>query len=314
MPHLFDVEQSHLLSLYLLREVQNNLQPVYSALDWSSPDTESRFVPRTWQKHLRSASTWKFSSKQSNVSSKKLYKACMMHYIRSVLNRPDQKAVPKLHHFMRKFFDRIISSNEMQSGDFFGKFGHADQMSCIQAAMRECLYDLMSHKPMAYSQISSIEEEDDVAAPSVGPDDSVSVASLSRLMPRKKKVEKTRRHSKDEQVKSFLVSQRGRNEKPPRVRGGQKPAKAADTRSYHNKSEHKSVHKSVHNSEHKSVHKSVHDSVHNSVHESIYSSAGKNEKQVVVQDNTETDTNDKASRHSRGVRSVTLSMESRSVR
>ena len=124
----------------------------------------------------------KFTS-ELNSSSKPIYKSCLVHYIRSVLKRSDQKAVPKLHHFMRKFFDKLLSYQEIKSGDFFGSFGHSDQLSCVRAAMRECLHDLLSIKPMAMSQISVSIQEENEEAPSVGPDDSVSVATFSKLMP-----------------------------------------------------------------------------------------------------------------------------------
>ena len=330
---LFDSEASHLLSIHLLREVQEKLGPVHSALDWTVADTQSKFVERTWKKSLNSAYQWKFTSENTNSSSKPIYKSCLVHYIRSVLKRSDQKAVPKLHHFMRKFFDKLLSYQEIKSGDFFGSFGHSDQLSCVRAAMRECLHDLLSIKPMAMSQISVSIQEENEEAPSVGPDDSVSVATFSKLMPR------------GGNNRSLHKSVHGRN-----LRGGKSVHEKRidgvsheDKKSFHGgKSVHgKSVHgKSVHGvkSIHgKSVHgKSVHEkSIHGvkSVHErnihgkSVYAKSMHGDKKSAHEKSIHEEKKsvheksihqEKKSVHrrdiNRDVRSVTLSMESRSVR
>lgn len=191
---LFDCEDAHLLALHLLKQAQSKLGPVFDAIgrDHEGADDQSNvdFRKATWKKSLSSAREWRHTQDTVDASLKPLYKSCLSFYIRSVLLRSSQRAVPKMHHFVKRFFSELIDSYDMQTGNFFNRFGHQDQLSATRAAMRLALHKLMAVKPVGMSQISILSggsraarHRDDAHVPSVGPDDSVSVATFSRLMP-----------------------------------------------------------------------------------------------------------------------------------
>lgn len=190
---LFDCEDAHLLALHLLKQVQIKLGPVFDAIGGDVHDTADDksnvdFRKTTWKKSLASAREWRHTQDTVDTSLKPLYKSCLSFYIRSVLLR-SQRAVPKMHHFVKRFFSEMIDSYDMQTGNFFERFGHQDQLSATRAAMRLALHKLMAVKPVGMSQVSMLSGgsrvtyRDNVQVQSVGPDDSVSVATYSRLMP-----------------------------------------------------------------------------------------------------------------------------------
>ena len=145
---LFDCEDAHLMALHLLKQAQSKLGPVYDAIDGvmgrSDDQSNLAFRKSTWKKSLMSAREWKHSADSVDDSLKPLYKSCLTFYIRSVLLRDSQRAVPKFHHFVKRFFAELIDSYDMQTGNFFERFGHQDQLSATRAAMRLALNKICS--------------------------------------------------------------------------------------------------------------------------------------------------------------------------
>jgi len=78
-----------------------------------------------------------------------------------------------------------------QQPDYFSSFGYADQVVFIQSMLRRALYELVALKQEQKALHSSRTE-----AQSIGPDDSVSVASLSRLTPGHQPIPRLRNLSK----------------------------------------------------------------------------------------------------------------------
>lgn len=189
---LFDCEHAHLFVLKLKDMIDSKFSDVYDVLYQNSSDLQSKFQEQSWEAAMtkvRSRSASYYSSALHKPELKRIYKSLLTFYLRSVLKSSEIKA-PRVNYLIQHIMKQFGTAMKQQP-DYFASFGYADQVVFIQSMLRKALYELVALKQEKRAFHSSRTE-----AQSIGPDDSVSVASLSRLTPGKQPIPRLRNASK----------------------------------------------------------------------------------------------------------------------